>query len=184
MERASQRRPPEPLALRLEDRVDARAHAPVARGPAGALVDLLRDRHLDLSEDVVLEGRHLGRGAEGDEDSRLQLLARGERDVALPLVLEPAQLGLERAQARFRFLSRERVRLALPVRLLGRLHRVRELLAALVELLLQPGDGLPHRLAGPLAFEPERVAAERAADVFGELEERDDVAGKADGVAE
>src|SRR5438309_9781070 len=76
MERASQRRPPEPLALRLEDRVDARAHATVAGGPAGALVDLLRDRHFDLSEDVVLERRHLGRSAEGDEDSRLQLLAR------------------------------------------------------------------------------------------------------------
>src|SRR5947209_19437137 len=159
MERTGQGRPPEPLPLRCEDRIDARAHARVARGPAGALVDLLRDRNLDLTEDVVLEGGHLGRGAEGDEDTRLQLLAGGERDVALTLVLEPAQLRLERAQARPCLLSGERIGLALPLRLPGSLHLVGKLVAAFVELLLQRRGGLRHRPAGAFAVEPACVAA-------------------------
>src|SRR3989442_326479 len=144
MERTGQGRPPEPLPLRCEDRIDARAHARVARGPAGVLVDLPRDRSFDLTEVVFWKGAPRGRGAKGDEDTRLQLLAGGERDVALTLVLEPAQLRLERAQTRPCLLSRERIGLALPLRLPGSLHLVGKLLAAFVELLLQRRLGLIH----------------------------------------
>src|ERR1700736_6372458 len=67
---------PAPLrALRCQHCLDARAPPAVSRRAARALVDLLRDRHLDLAEDVVLECGHLRRSAVGHEDARLQLLA-------------------------------------------------------------------------------------------------------------
>src|SRR5205814_3773011 len=52
VERTGERRTPDPGAFRGEDRLRARADTGVAGRTAGALVDLLRNRNLDVTENV------------------------------------------------------------------------------------------------------------------------------------
>ena len=166
MDGTDEGRAPEPGAFRREDRLRSRPHPAIAGGAAGALVDLLRDGNLDVAEDVVFESRHFRRGSVGDEDARLELLALRARDLGLALVLEPLHFPVQRSQARCRILAGSFVGGGRALGILCGLDGLAELLAPLLVLLFQSGDGLRHRLPGSLVVQPARVAPEGAADVF------------------
>ena len=132
---------------------------------------------------MIVEGGHLGRGAVGDEDARLELLAHRQGELSFAFLLQAPEFAGKARQPRPRLLA-GRIRDPAAGRLLGAGHLLFERIPPDRHPLFDGSDAARHRLGGALAVQALRVAAQGAADVVRQRDQRGDVAGEAHRVAE